>query len=878
MVYAVASGVALLEKATPQSHREAMASADATKWRAAEKAEFDGCVAAKTWELVRRESLPAGTNVIRVKWVYKVKTDETGAVTKYKARITPKGFMQRHGVDYFEVYASTGMYKTLRVMLALVAAYDMELWQFDVPQAFTQAPLDEDVYMEMPEGFEVAGMVCRLLMSLYGLKQSPRNWWLLVSAFLVDVLGFTACVSDPCLFWKKSRTGRLIVLFLFVDDMQVAFCRLDLEELVEIRDALFKRFKVTDLGESKFMLGMRITRDRAARTLTLDQELYVSKALEKFGLDRCVSKATPGASKSETQAADSDQPTELDQPCDLKLYQEKVGTLLYAAISTRPDIAFAVNRLAQRMQAPTLRDAKACDRVFRYLAGTKTQGLLYGRQRSETADAAVTVSAYADADWGSDPVDRKSVTGWIAMINGDPVSWASKKQKTIAQSTCEAELYAEAAAINETKWLSGLLGELGVGEGYAPLIYGDNQSAQALSKNGIKSERTKHIAIKYAMIHDEVSHGRVELQWVPSSEQLADILTKSLARPLHEQLRDQLMTEVRPPASRLVGVEPNPGPSRRGDQTPAAPCHLLHLGSASSNSLLHQPPRTNPTPGHEGGGSAITDSTESVSSREGEASFATSLSRQVVNMEAESGRVHESVRGRTIGTSGGAAADVAYRHVDMRIRTRKEGYLGEERSSPREGGTREEHFDVSVEGFQPLKPQEPNATGTESRWNRRERLFTGVKTFSIGTGTHSRQTEACVQPRGLTPPVTTRLSAFTRPARSSRHAKVMFTGPGGTRGDGPAPPKGPSIRLAAVRGAARKCDSLCWPQAGRSSGRQGSVRRGKEHRECSRRSIPNFANIANFTNQTRIFEKGVANIANTQMEERLRRASGFPQW
>ena len=126
------------------------------------------------------------------------------------------------------------------------------------------------------------------------------------------------------------------------------------------------------------------------------------------------------------------------------------------------------------MQLPTLRDAKACDRVFRYLAGTKSLGLLFGRQ-SGAASAPLAVSAYADADWASERTDRKSITGWIAMINGDPVFWASKKQKVVSQSTCEAELYAEAAGINEAKWLSGLLSEIGFELESAPVIFGDNQ-------------------------------------------------------------------------------------------------------------------------------------------------------------------------------------------------------------------------------------------------------------------------------------------------------------------------------------------------------------------------------------------------------------------
>jgi hypothetical protein len=539
-VFAVTSGVALLEAKTPSTYHEAMASSESAQWCVAMKSEFDGCIAQETWQLVKRSDLPRGTNIIPVKWVFKIKTDENGAVTKYKARITPKGFKQRHGVDYFEVFANTGKYKTLRVALSLAARRNMELRQLDVPQAFTQAALDEDVYMEMPQGFETDGMVCHLKKSLYGLKQSPRNWYLLISGFIAGEMGFRATVSDPCLFWKKSRTGQQILLFLFVDDMQVAFDKEDEREWEEAHQQLKRRFNITNLGESTFMLGMRITRDRSARTLKLDQELYITKALEKFGLDRCKTAPTPGErTGSGTQSPVEDREGTNCQPTDLKLYQEKVGTLLYAAISTRPDIAFAVNKLAQSMQAPTVAHAKACDRVFRYLAGTKSTGLLFGRNSDANE---LSVSAYADADWGSDHTDRKSITGWVTMVNGDPVSWASKKQKVVSQSSCEAELYAEAAAINEIKWLRGLLSEIGLSPVSVPVLYGDNQSTQELSKNGVKSERTKHIDIKYHFVTDEVSSGKVRLQWIPTTQQLADILTKALGRPQHKALCHQIFS------------------------------------------------------------------------------------------------------------------------------------------------------------------------------------------------------------------------------------------------------------------------------------------------------------------------------------------------
>jgi hypothetical protein len=538
-VFAVTSGMALLERSTPSTFREATASKESERWRAAMKSEFDGCVAQDTWTLVKRSSLPSGTNIIPVKWVYKIKTDKNGVVTKYKARITPKGFKQKHGVDYFDVFANTGKYKTLRVALSIAARTNMELRQLDVPQAFIQAPLEENVYMEMPEGFEVEGMVCHLKKSLYGLKQSPRNWYLLCSNFLKNEMKWNATVSDPCLFWKISRSGQLMLLFLFVDDMQVGFNITDEAEYNESLAMLTKRFNICNLGESEFMLGMRITRDRSAKTIYLDQELYVTKALELFGLDQCRPVPTPAVQSGSAASPLEEREGPHSQPCDLLLYQEKVGTLLYAAISTRPDIAWAVNRLAQFMQAPTIVNMKACDRIFRYLSGTRSKGLLFGR-RNDTP----ILTASSDSDWGTDWIDRKSQTGWIASTWGDLVSWASKKQKVVAQSSCEAELYAEAAAMNEMSWLRGLLTEIGLYDEKrdpVPVLYGDNQSTQKLTENGIKSERTKHIDIKYRFVTDEVTTGRVQLRWIPTTQQVADVLTKALSIQQHRTLIDQLM-------------------------------------------------------------------------------------------------------------------------------------------------------------------------------------------------------------------------------------------------------------------------------------------------------------------------------------------------
>lgn len=545
LMSAVAAGIAALEQHTPQTYRQAMASPDAAKWKAALDKEMRSCREQQVWTLVRRDTLPKGTNILPCKEVFKIKLDEHGAIVEHKARFTPKGFRQKHGVDFFDTFARTGQYKTLRVALSLVAKWDHELAQFDVPTAFLNAAVHEDIYMELPEGYEQPGMVCKLQKSLYGLKQAPRNWDKLVHAFITSDMAFKATVSDPSLYYKRSRSGRLMMIYRFVDDMQGSHHADDTMEFEQNVALLQKRFNIKQLKTATWMLGMRITRNRAARTITLDQELYISKALEKFGLQQCRIVSTP-----EAIGAALDTHPSLEPPGDRQRYMEMTGTLMYAAISTRPDIAHAVHYLASHMQAPTQRHMQAAERVLRYLAGTKEVGLVFGSRNGPTvgdsrgrrAQVQVDVCAFADADWANDRGDRRSVSGWVAKLNGDPISWSSKKQRVVALSTCEAELYAESAAIQEVLWLRGLMEELGLHTQTGSIVYGDNQSAIAVSENGVKGERTKHVDVKYHFVTETVERGEIKLRWVPTTQQQADIFTKALAAPVFLSLRKQLMT------------------------------------------------------------------------------------------------------------------------------------------------------------------------------------------------------------------------------------------------------------------------------------------------------------------------------------------------
>ena len=546
---AVCAGVGLLEQRTPNTYREALASPDAVKWTDAMQKEMDSCAEKQVWSYVKRSDLPRGANILPAKWVYKIKTDENGAVIQFKARITPKGFRQKEGQDYFEVYARTGMYKSMRIGLSLAAKWDYEVDQLDVPTAFLNADVQEDIFMEIPEGFRDGreDMVCKVHKSLYGLKQAPRNWYLLVSDFL-KASGFRATVSDPCLFFCRSSSGRLILVFLFVDDFQVYYHRDDTADWDLIKAKLVDRFQTKDMGASKWILGMRIQRNRVARTITLDQELYVTKALEKYGLAECKVAETPEA----VGACDQQSNEKPLGPSEHQRYMEIVGTLMYAAISTRLDIAHAVHYLASHMLAPTQLHVRAAERVLRYLAGTRGVGLSFGAKAGATAMGdsrghgerqQLDVCAFADADWAGDKLDRKSITGWVAKLNGDPISWSSKKQRTVALSTCEAELYAEAAAIQEVLWLRGLMKELRLQSNTGSVVHGDNQAAIAVTKNGIRSDRTKHVDIKYHFVTESVEQGEVVLKWVPTTEQQADIFTKALGAPVFLQFRRQLMTQ-----------------------------------------------------------------------------------------------------------------------------------------------------------------------------------------------------------------------------------------------------------------------------------------------------------------------------------------------
>eukprot|EP00873_Tetraselmis_striata_P023011 jgi/Tetstr1/443275/TSEL_031309.t1 len=369
-------------------------------------------------------------------------------------------------------------------------------------------------------------MVLRLLKSLYGLKQSPRNWHNTLHKFLV-CYGFQQLKSDPgaYVYWQG---GQLIcILVVYVDDMIFAFK--DAVWAADFKTALGARFDIKDLGVCAWALGMAVERDWDNATLKVHQAKYIDDMVHKFNLADAYAVSTPAEVGADVPG--SNKPLAAEMP-----YQALVGSLLYAMVATRPDIAEAVSKLCRVMAKPEERHWQAAKRVLRYLKGTKTLGLTFSGGKADGL-----LHGYCDADWAGDVVSRRSTTGFVFMLCGAAVSWKSQLQATVALSTAEAEYMALCAAVCEALFLRELLRELCCAQSEATVIFEDNQSCIALTRNPMTHGRSKHIAIKYHFTREKVLSGEVAIEYCPTAQMVADALTKALGRLKHAEFAMQML-------------------------------------------------------------------------------------------------------------------------------------------------------------------------------------------------------------------------------------------------------------------------------------------------------------------------------------------------
>ncbi|KAJ9567714.1 hypothetical protein OSB04_003680 [Centaurea solstitialis] len=511
----------------PTSYGEAVSGSESEQWQEAMKAEMQSMYDNQVWELT---DMPQHCRAVGRKWVFKKKTDMDGNVHTFKAKLVAKGFTQTHGIDYDETFSPVAMVKSIRILMAISAYFNYEIWQMDVKTAFLNGKLTEDVYMEQPEGFvdpKNPNKVCKLLKSIYGLKQASRSWNLHFDERIKE-FGFAKSEFEPCVYTKFS--GSIVTfLVLYVDD--ILLIGNDVPTLQSVKSWLSKCFQMKDLGEAAYILGIKIYRNRSRRLIGRSQSTYIDKILKKFRMDESKKGFIPmqhGIVLSKTQCPISSQDQDKMKSVP---YASAIGSIMYAMLCTRPDVAYSVSVTSRYQQNPGEPHWVAVKKILKYLRRTKDMFLVFGGSEDE-----ISVNGYSDASFQTDIDDFRSQLGYIFTLNGGAISWKSSKQDTIADSTTEAEYIAASDAAKEAVWLRNFLSDLRVVASVSrPIdILCDNSGAVAQAKEPREHHKSRHVLRKYHLIRDIIGRGDVRICKIPTEENVADPLTKPLARVKHE--------------------------------------------------------------------------------------------------------------------------------------------------------------------------------------------------------------------------------------------------------------------------------------------------------------------------------------------------------
>lgn len=514
----------LSDQGEPETYQEVMEHKNKQEWIKAMQEEMKSLHENHTFELVK---LPNGKKLLKNKWVYRLKNSEGTSQPRYKARLVVKGFGQKKGIDFDEIFSPVVKMTSIRAVLGMAASMNLEVEQLDVKTAFLHGDLEEEIYMEQPEGFEAKGkqnFVCKLNKSLYGLKQAPRQWYKKFDSFMTNH-GYSHTTADHCVFVKKFPDGNFIILLLYVDDMLIV--GQDSSKINRLKLELSKSFAMKDLGPAKQILGMEIVRDRKKGQICLSQEKYIEKILERFNMKNAKPVSCPLAGHfklSKNQCPTSEKEKEEMHKIP---YASAVGSLMYAMVCTRPDIAHAVGVVSRFLSNPGTEHWEAVKWILRYLRGTSKMCLCFGKGKS-------MLDGFTDADMAGDVDSRKSTSGYLMTFAGGVVAWQSRLQKCVALSTTEAEFIAVTEACKEILWLKKFLQELGLKqEKY--VLYCDSQSAIHLSKNSSFHSKSKHIDVRYHWIRGVLDLKLLQLEKVHTDDNASDMMTKALPKSKHDR-------------------------------------------------------------------------------------------------------------------------------------------------------------------------------------------------------------------------------------------------------------------------------------------------------------------------------------------------------
>ncbi|KAJ0391590.1 hypothetical protein P43SY_011493 [Pythium insidiosum] len=472
------------------------------------------------------DAVPPTHRVITCRWVYAAKADADGYVVRFKARLVIHGFRQRMGIDYFDTYAPVVRFDTIRAIFYYALWRKWEILQFDVKTAFLHGELSEQVYMELPPGREGNKQrVCRLLKSLYGLKQAPRVWNLTLHNTLLS-LGLRRLDQDHGLYARQvGDAAPDLLLSVYVDDLLIMGIKSSCERLSQ---QLRTHFELTSLGQVRYLLGIEVSFSPTRDSIFLSQATYIETILKRFNMTSCNGVATP-ESKHETLSHEKTRHENMP-------YREIIGAIQYLVSGTRPDLAHATRYLGQFNAHFEWGHYQKAKRVLRYLRHSTDFGLVIKLDKQDTP----LLETFTDADFANDATDRKSVSGYVTQLDGNTISYASKKQGVVALSTAEAEYVAMHEGARDIMWLGALLDELGLPFKKPPTLWCDNMSTVHLSTKPSKHSKMKHVDVKYHFTRNLVEKEKLATRHCGTNEMPADTLTKPLDRVKFERFRDML--------------------------------------------------------------------------------------------------------------------------------------------------------------------------------------------------------------------------------------------------------------------------------------------------------------------------------------------------
>jgi hypothetical protein len=519
---------------------EAIHGADKDEWKDAILSEIKSLVINDTWDVVDK---PDHAKVVGCRTVLRNKYAADGTLDRRKARVVAKGFTQRPGIDFHDTFAPVARLSSLRLLVALAAKYNLKISQLDVTSAYLNGKIDTEVFMEKPallkemlqriideeddhtlvkkakvmlRDLQGENKICRLRKALYGLRQAGRQWNYEIDKTMKRA-GLVPTNADPCVYVDKNT--RTFVL-IYVDDILIISGNQERER--QIKDVLSKAFRIKDFGLAKYCLGIQIEQNE--NEICLSQAGYIREILKRYRMEDCKPVLTPlavGSKLSELHSEDDNEDTNFP-------FRELIGALMYVAVGTRPDISHAVSVLSQFSNCYRKKHCTAAKRVLRYLKGTIDKKLIYRKNQDN-------LTCYVDADWANCEIDRRSYTGSTFILSGAAFSWESRKQRTVALSSTEAEYMALSDASKEAVFLIGYLKELGFQSLANVVVFNDNQGAGKLTENSVYHARSKHIDVRYHFIRDAVKKHPIKILYLPTEKMIADVLTKALPKENHDR-------------------------------------------------------------------------------------------------------------------------------------------------------------------------------------------------------------------------------------------------------------------------------------------------------------------------------------------------------